>query len=306
MAKLLVTGGAGFIGRHAVRVLAERGHEVHAVARPGQELARALHPAVVVHRTDLLDTGAQRRLLDYVRPTHLLHLAWYVAPGKFWTSLENLDWVGASLHLMRAFADSGGQRWVGAGTCAEYDWSESGEFSEFGTSLRPTSLYGISKKALFEVQSSAAIQLGLQFCWGRIFHLYGPGEPSGRLVPSVVLKLMSRREAPLGPGAQVRDFAHAEDVASAFSTLIESTIEGPVNIGCGQHASVSEVAETIGRLLGRPNLLRFHALPAALEPSVMVPVLDRLRSTGFEPKWDLNRGLKDTIEYWKVVGPAPG
>ena len=55
-------------------------------------------------------------------PTHLLHLAWYAEPGLFWRSPENLRWVEASLRLLRAFAEHGGQRAVMAGSCAEYAW----------------------------------------------------------------------------------------------------------------------------------------------------------------------------------------
>ena len=67
-----------------------------------------------------------------LRPSHLLHFAWYVTPGKFWTSPENIDWLQASLDLVTSFLDCGGERSVIAGTCAEYDWTGNGILREIG------------------------------------------------------------------------------------------------------------------------------------------------------------------------------
>src|SRR5262249_16760441 len=116
--KVVVTGASGFIGRHSLPALVARGHEVHAMARRALQL-----PRLPAHVCDLLDPHATAALIARVRPTHLLHFAWYAVPGKYWTAPENLDWVAATLHLLRGFAASGGQRVVMAGTCAEYDWS---------------------------------------------------------------------------------------------------------------------------------------------------------------------------------------
>src|SRR5438105_280249 len=133
MKRVLVTGASGFIGRHALPHLEARGFEVHA---PGHS------------SFNVLDEKAHQPLLESIRATHLLHLAWDVTPGKYWTSLDNIEWVRASLSLFRHFAASGGKRWVGAGTCAEYDWSCGPVLSEETTPLRPTSLYGASKLSL--------------------------------------------------------------------------------------------------------------------------------------------------------------
>src|SRR5262245_30191344 len=103
MKKLLVTGAGGFIGRRCLALLEGRGYEVHALA------SRA--------SCDLLDAGAIDALLERVRPTHLLHLAWIAEPGVFWTSRDNLAWLEAGVHLARRFFDAGGVRAVGSGSC---------------------------------------------------------------------------------------------------------------------------------------------------------------------------------------------
>ena len=117
MKRVLVTGATGFVGRHSPLALAARGFEVHATCLTGTPDTSATW-----HRVDLLDHAQVDRLLNEVRPTHLLHFAWYAVHGKYWTSTENLRWVESSLALLRSFVDRGGRRAVIAGTCTEYDW----------------------------------------------------------------------------------------------------------------------------------------------------------------------------------------
>ena len=145
---MLVTGAGGFVGAAAVASLAHGKHEVHAVS----SRARPITPGVKWHVADLLDAGAADDLVALVRPELLLHLAWYAEHGHFWTSVENVRWVEATLRLLRAFARHGGRRATVAGTCAEYDWEEQGGLlSERQTPLRPATLYGVSKNATREV-----------------------------------------------------------------------------------------------------------------------------------------------------------
>ena len=141
--RVLLTGASGFIGSHCIAPLVTRGYEVHAVtSRKAGERG-----GVCWHQADLLDERQCAALVAHVRPMHLLHIAWYAVPGKYWNSAENLRWVQASLGLMQAFAAAGGRRLVMAGTCAEYDWSH-GRCTESDTPLAPTTLYGTCKHAL--------------------------------------------------------------------------------------------------------------------------------------------------------------
>ncbi len=99
--RVAVTGGGGFIGREAVAALQARGAEVHLLGRAPATLG------VTPHVIDLLAEDPAP-LLRAIAPTHLLHLAWYAEPGKFWQAPENLDWVAASLRLVQGFAAAGG------------------------------------------------------------------------------------------------------------------------------------------------------------------------------------------------------
>lgn len=253
------------------------------------------------HKANLLDITQTRTLIKGVKPTHLLHLAWYVLPGKCWHSEENLHWVQASLGLLQAFSRCGGQRVVMAGTCAEYDWRYC-YCSEHITPLSPTNLYGTSKHALRIMVDTFSKERGLSSAWGRIFFLYGPHEHPVRLVSSVIRSLLLDKPAQCTHGNQLRDYLYVEDVADAFIALLESDIQGPVNIASGYPVSLKEIVHKIAEKLSRKDLVRLGALPAALdEPDLLVADVSRMSNElGWRPKYDLDHGLEEAIRWWKT------
>ena len=102
--RVLVTGATGFIGSHCLVPLLQRGYEVHAVSTKSGMKAES---SIIWHQADLLDGSAAGRLMEAVKPTHLLHLAWYVVPGKLISSDLNFDWVHSSMELLRVFQQQG-------------------------------------------------------------------------------------------------------------------------------------------------------------------------------------------------------
>lgn len=290
--RILVTGAGGFIGRHAIAPLLARGFEVHA-------LSRATLPGATCHALDLMDATATRALLDAVRPGHLLHLAWTVAPGGFWTTRDNLDWVGATLGLYRAFAASGGTRCVGVGSCAEYDWAPDAVAAPLdeGAPCRPATLYGTAKDATRRMLAAAASLDGVSFAWGRVFFLYGPGEKPGRLVSDTIARLSRGAAIETTAGTQRRDFLHVADVAGALVALADSGVAGPVNIASGEDRPLAEFLGEIGRQIGRGDLLRFGVRPMpAGEPARLAACVGRLRDeVGFTPRFTMAEGIADTI-----------
>jgi nucleoside-diphosphate-sugar epimerase len=290
VARVLVTGATGFIGRKAVAVLAQRGWEVHAVARSAGALQ-----CCRFHSVDLMDPFAVRSLLHEVAPSHLLHLAWYAQPGKFWTAPENLDWVAASLFLYRAFLDTGGRRALFAGSCAEYDWSYS-ELEEARTPIHPRTLYGNSKNSLRELVESHARLIGREVAWGRVFFLYGPGEAQNRLVSDLIRALAEGRPALCTHGRQQRDFMHVSDAARAFATVLESSFCGPINIASGICRPIADAIRVVGDLLCRPQLIRLGARePEADDPPRLAADVKLLSQLGFRPDFNLETGLAQTL-----------
>jgi len=290
--RVLVTGASGFIGRRALAPLLERGFEVHALARTAPP-----DGSVRWHEVDLLDDSERRAAVAAVGASHLLHLAWYAEHGRFWQAPENVMWAATTVRLAQEFAAAGGRRAVFAGSCAEYDWTGSGRFSEHGTPLRPATAYGVCKDATRRIVE----QLECDVAWGRIFFLYGPGEHPDRLVAAVARKLVTGERAPTSEGTQRRDFLHVDDVGAAFAALVGSDVTGPVNIGSGEAVPVRRIVETIAEAAGRPDLLDIGALEQRPgDPEEIVADVMRLRDEAdWTPGIGLEEGLLGTVAWWR-------
>lgn len=298
MTRLLITGATGFVGAPAVRAAAARFDEVHAVGRrtPAQ-------PHAAFRACDLLDFDAAARLVEAVRPTHLLHLAWVATPGVYWTSAANHRWVEASRRLLTAFAKHGGRRAVVAGSCAEYDWTGPGVCHERATPTRPHTTYGRCKLEFGSWAEELGRARGVAVARARLFFLYGPGEYPARLVPSVANALLAGRPAACSAGTQRRDFLHVDDAADALVALTAGGPTGPVNVGSGAAVAVREVVERVAAACGRPELVRLGEREAAgAEPPLLVADVSRLRhELGWRPRVGLADGLRETVGWWRAA-----
>jgi nucleoside-diphosphate-sugar epimerase len=297
MKRLLITGASGFLGRHCLELLANGNSEVHAISR--ESGIRPETNLVSWHGCDLLSPGASTTLLARLRPSHLLHLAWYAVPGKFWEAPENKLWIQASEELIRSFAENGGERFVGAGSCAEYG-RHAGECRESVTPLRPDSFYGECKVALQEKLDQLSQQSGVSIAWGRVFFLYGPFEAPSRVVPYVIRALLSGRRALCSSGSQIVDFLHVRDVASAFVTLLGEGVRGPVNIGSGCPIQLRDILLEIGRYTSSSELIQFGARPSSEAAERVWANIQRITTeTPWRPSVSLERGIRETVDWWK-------
>ena len=296
--RVLVTGGTGFLGRHSLPLLVERGFDVHAVAR--QPVGN--HPGVTLHSCDLLNTDQTAALIQSLRPTHLLHLAWCAEPKHFWSTPDNLAWLKASLHLFESFADHGGLRIVGGGSCAEYTWVDGSPCSERTTPTRPASLYGQAKLATGNALDVFSAARGVGTAWARLFFLYGPGGHVQRMPGCIIDSLLKQKAAACSSGTQARDYIYIEDAAAAVVGLLASQVTGPVNIGTGQAVPIVEIATQTADLLNRRHLLDVGAIPDSSKnnPSWLAADTTRLREeVGVVPQVTLADGLERTINWYR-------
>jgi nucleoside-diphosphate-sugar epimerase len=301
MPRVLVTGLSGFIGRHIASVLLEHDWEVHGIGRGPRP--SELHERATWRRINLFDLEATSKCVRELVPTHCLNLAWHIEHQKFWESPHNLSCVQASLNLLAAFVESGGRRFVGAGSCAEYDWSY-GFLSEMTTPRIPNTAFGRCKNAVFEATMAHASVSGISAGWGRIFFVYGPFEIESRVVPHVITSLLAGRPARTSHGEQVRDFSYVSDIAAGLVALLESEVQGGVNIASGRPVAVKEIVEMIGRYVGRSDLIELGAIqPQQGEPPLLVADVRRLHDeVRFRSKWDLETGLTATIDHYRSGG----
>jgi nucleoside-diphosphate-sugar epimerase len=294
-ARVLVTGGAGFIGRELVRTLCDQSIEVHVIGRSSASDDRAHF-----HHCDLLARDTSLQFIGDLGCTHLAHMAWYTEPGEFWNSPRNLEWVEASLRLVRAFVADEKKRIIVAGTCAEYDWT-SGQLDEKKTALVPATLYGETKASLFHILTAAAAVLDYELAWGRVFIPFGPGEPSEKLLGTLLRTIETGEPAFFSSGVQERDFMYVPEIGRAFARLLFADIRGPVNIASGESISVRSFVEQAAEIGNVRHLVNFGKRELQKhEPPLIVASTARLyNEIGFEKKHSLQSALQQTIEHYQ-------
>ncbi len=296
MKRILITGASGFIGRQVVAALKGRDCEIHAIT---YKQAAILEHGVHWHSANLFEKESVALLMERIKPTHLLHFAWITTPGKYLNSMENLDWVEASLHLLRSFANVNGQRAILAGSCLEYDCSYS-LYSESKTPFRSSSIYGTCKRSLFLIAEAICKELGISLAWGYIFHLFGPFEHPNRLVPVLIRGLLEKREIPMSHGEQIRDFLDVRELASAFIELLDSSFTGAINLGSGEVRSLKSIGLAVASKIGNAENLQFGKLLPRQEPIQLVPDLSLQKSElKWTPRRSFDQSLEEVIEWWK-------
>jgi len=293
--RVLVTGANGFIGRHMLGPLQALGDDVYAVthSEPAEELRTAVHWC----RADLHDAAAVEDLLARVRPTHLLHAAWFVEPGSYLTSLENVRWVSTTLGLVEAFRRHGGRGMVGVGSSAEYGPATE-PCREDVTPLAPATIYATCKRSVHDILARWSAPAGIGFGWARVFNLHGPGEPPSRLVPQLVRAGIAGAPFPMRHPGQRRDYLHVADVGRALVALLDREVQGAVNIGSGEGLALRDLATQVGACLGTSIALGEPGVEPDPAPTVVADVTRLRREVGFTPQFSSEEGLRDSVSWW--------
>jgi len=299
--KVLITGASGFVGSHVARLLVAEGCEVHVLVRESSNRWRIqdILPSMYLWQSDLVAFENVNTYLQEIKPELCIHLAWYAVPGKYLNSQENLDSIQASINLLSQLAELGCKRFVGIGTCFEYDLSL-GYLSE-SSLTKPITLYAATKVALSTILQQFAQITEMEIAWIRLFYQYGPMEDERRLIPGIISSLLRDEVVKTTKGEQIRDFLHIEDVASAIWAVAKSNVSGVVNVGSGQPVTVGQILLELGNLLGKPDLVHLGALPYRPNDPMFICANNELlrKKTDWTQKYNLTTGLKNTIEWYK-------
>lgn len=306
--RVLVLGATGFLGGWTAEALARAGARLHAAARDPaaaeSALARRGLRADVV-RADLAAPGAAARIVADLRPDAVFDLAGYgVRAAERDERLaqrmnaEVPEEIATALAAQRT-ASGGDPVLVLTGSGVEYG-DAGGDLREDGPA-RPVSVYGRTKLAGTRAVLRVCASSGLRAFVARPFTVYGPGEPPGRLLPTLIEAARSGRGADLTAGDQERDFVYVEDVAEALVRLGAATAPraAVVNVATGMLVAVRDFALEAAAVFGidRP-LLRFGATANTREEMRHDPVdTSRLAAiTGWRPARDVASGLRRTRE----------
>lgn len=261
MTTILLTGATGFVGKQIFKALSKSNVRIVPVVRFDKESSFQSQLTVdrIVCSPDIFKESAdwwaeQCKGIDVV-----IHAAWYAEPGKYLQSSKNMDCLLGSLNLAKGAASAGVKRFVGVGTCFEYDLSTGVQSTS--TPLNPSTPYAGAKAALYMGLLQWLPEQSVEFAWCRLFYLYGEGEDERRLVPYLHKHLAKGETVELTSGKQIRDFLDVSEAGKIIAEVALGKKIGPINVCSGTPTTVRQVAEKIADKFGRRDLLKFGVRP---------------------------------------------
>lgn len=275
--RVAVTGATGFIGARLAQALSAAGARVHPLDRPLFDLARPDEAARAVQ-----NSGAGI----------VFHLA-AAGVSDLFGATAALSVNGRGTQAVLDGARRGGAaRVVCFGTCFEY--APATTLLTEDAPLVPCNPYAETKAAAFAAARAAVAEHRQDIVWLRPFAVYGPGQPSPKLIPSLIAATLARRRLALGSGLPAWDYVHVDDVVSAALLLgaHPSAARGVFNCGSGVATPAREIAAMIADQTGRTAQLDWGARPDRPgDPAFMAADAARLRALGWRPHHDLAGGL---------------
>jgi dTDP-glucose 4,6-dehydratase len=301
--RVVVTGGAGFIGSHFVKRLVAAGDEVVVLDKLTYSGNRA-NLEGVEHRFVQGDIGdpdvvagagaGAEAIVNFAAETHVDRSI--LAAGDF----IRTDVFGT--HVLLEWARESGARFVQVSTDEVYGDVETGESSREGDPLRPSSPYAASK-AGGDLQVLAYVRTyGVDASVTRGSNTYGPNQYPEKLIPLFVTNALDGEPLPLyGDGRQTRDWLHAEDHAAAIELVLREGGAGEVyNVGGGEEVENVEITRRILELTGRDESLVRHVADRPGHDRRYSLDSSKLRELGWAPRRNLAEGLADTVDWYRA------
>ena len=257
MKNILLTGATGFVGRQILFSLLDKKIEVRAIVRRGKEnFFKDKNSKVELITSDDLFKESDDWWAEQCKGIDtIIHVAWYAEPGKYLQSPKNIECLIGSLNLAKGAIKAGIRRFVGIGTCFEYDLNV-GDLS-INTPLKPSTPYAAAKAGLYTFLSELLPVQSIEFSWCRLFYLYGDGEHPSRLYPYINSQLDADMVVEMSSGKQIRDFLNVEEAARKIMKITLNDSQGAFNICSGKGISIKDFAENIADKVQKKYLLKF-------------------------------------------------
>jgi len=297
--RVVVTGGAGFLGSHLVEALSARGAGDVFVPRSKD--------------FDLVEMAAVERLYREARPTVLFHLAARVGgilanrrqPGRFF--YDNLM-MGAQ--LMEAGRRAGLRKFIGIATICAYPKFAPVPFREDdlwnGYPEETNAPYGLAKKMLLVQSQAYRQQYGFDSITLFPVNLYGPRDnfdpETSHVIPALIRKCLEAEGEIVawGDGSPTREFLHVRDAAEGIALAAERYGDPePVNLGSGREISIKALTELVARLCGFGGAIRWDASKPNGQPRRQLDTSRARERFGFVARTDFEAGLRETIDWYR-------
>ena len=307
--KILVTGGAGFLGSHLCRRLINQGHDVLCVDNFFTGTKDNIIDLMDTHHFELLRHDVTFPL--YVEVDEIYNLACPASPIHY--QHDPVQTTKTSVHgaiNMLGLAKRVGAKIFQASTSEVYgDPVVHPQQESYWGNVNPIgdrSCYDEGKRCAETLFFDYHKQHKLEIKVARIFNTYGPNmHPNdGRVVSNFIMQALQNLDITLyGDGSQTRSFCYVDDLLDGFVSLMgtDKNVIGPINLGNPNEFTIKQLAEKVIELTGSNSKLTFESLPQD-DPKQRQPDITLARNTlGWQPKIELDEGLKKTISYFELV-----
>ncbi len=322
--KVLVTGGAGYIGSHMVDLLISEGYQVVVFDSLVTGHREAIHKEATLVVGDLMDTKAVAALFDAHQFDGIFHFASYiVVPESMEKPFKYLrDNVVAAANLLEAAAEHGVKRFILSSTAALFDDPQTIPIPETEIVI-PGSPYGESKAMIERLLYWMDKIYGMRYCSLRYFnaagahpngHIGEDHQPESHLIPIVLQVALGQRESvtifgddyPTPDGTAVRDYIHILDLATAHILAFEALVDGPsrrYNLGNGTGYSVKQIVEVARQITGHPIPVKYGARRAG-DLAVLIADSSRIKTElGWSPEFAQLAQIIQTAWEWHKAHP---
>jgi UDP-glucose 4-epimerase len=323
MMNVLVTGGAGYVGSHAAKLLARHGHDVWVYDNLVFGHRTAVPPGRLIEG-DLLDRHRVEAVLHEKRIDAVMHFAAFAYVGESVTDPAKYyhNNVIGTLSLMEAMREAGVARIVFSSSCATYGEPEQVPISE-SQRQRPINPYGFTKLVIEHALADYACAYGWGYAALRYFNAAGASadgdlgedhDPETHLIPLVLQVALGQRDHVLvfgdghstPDGTCIRDYIHVDDLATAHLAALDRLTGGTelkLNLGTGRGSSVSEVIEACRSVTGHPIPASIVGPRAGDPPALVADASLARRVLGWEPKYAAITPIVETAWRWHVAHP---
>jgi dTDP-glucose 4,6-dehydratase len=305
--RVLVTGGAGFIGSHLCQSLLARGCEVvcmdNLLTGTTDNIAHIRDPRFLFTKHDVTNYIVLEGALDYV-----LHFASPASPIDYLElPIQTLKVGALGTHKALGLAKARGARFLLASTSEVYgDPLVHPQREDYWGHVNPVGPRGVydEAKRFAEAMTMAYHRVhGLDTRIVRIFNTFGPRMrlSDGRAIPTFIRQALGGEALTVyGDGSQTRSFCYVSDLVDGIWKLMQAPVNDPVNLGNPREMTLLELAKQILRISGSRSEIVFRPLPTD-DPKVRQPDIGRARRLlGWEPRVDLEEGLRRTVDWYRA------